>query len=98
MREHLESYERQTGRQHPMLADAPVLPAGAEQLWRDFMALHLTRGSNGFGPARISFGDLDAYQRVQGVKLPAWQVDAIRRADSAYLLHYAETHRPKGRK
>jgi hypothetical protein len=78
-----------------MLADAPRLPSGCEQLWRDFMALHNSRGFTGFGPARITFVDIDAFQRVQGVRLPAWQIDAIRRADNAYLAHHAETAGPK---
>lgn len=98
LREHLESYERQTGQIHPRLAEAPMLPPGCEQLWRDFMDLHGARGFTGFGPARITFVDLDAYQRVQGVRLSPWQIDAIRRADNAYLTHYAETHKPKGSK
>lgn len=95
LREHLESIHRQTGVMPDALADAVTLPDGCEMLWRDFLALHGTRASTGFGPARIGYSDLDAYQRVQGCRLPAWQIEAIRRADNAYLAHYAETHRPK---
>lgn len=96
MREHLESYERQTGRVHPMLAEAPGLPEGLVPLWNDFMALHEARGSAGFGPARLSYADIDAYQRVNGTRFVPWQIAALRRADSAYMTHYAETHKPKG--
>lgn len=78
-----------------MLAGAPKLPAGCDQLWADFMALHHSRSFTGFGPMRITFADIDAFQRVQGFRLPAWQIDAIRRADNAYLAHHAETARPK---
>lgn len=98
LREHLESYERQSGRRHPILAEAPELPPGCGSLWGDFMSLHTTRGSNGFGPARISFSDIDAYQRIRRVTLEPWEIDAIRRADAAYIAHHAETHRPKGGK
>lgn len=95
LRDHLESWGRQMGQVHPMLANAQSLPAGCDQLWADFMALHNSRSFTGFGPARITFTDIDAFQRVQGVRLPAWQIDAIRRADNAYLTHHAETARPK---
>lgn len=98
MREHLENWERQTGQSHPMLSGARSLPAGCEQLWRDFIALSGTRGSTGFGPSRISFSDIDAFQRVKSVTLPAWQIEAIRRADNAFLAHYAESNKPKGKK
>lgn len=93
MREHLESFERQTGRLHPVLADAPVLPDGLGPLWRDFMAMHSTRSSTGFSPMRISYADLEAYQRVEGVRLAPWQVEAIKRADAAYLDHHAKTRK-----
>lgn len=95
LRDHLESWERQTGQVHPVLVAAPCLPSGCEQLWADFLALHNGRGFTGFGPARISFSDIDAFQRVKGIRLPAWQIDAIRRADNAYLLHHSDTARPK---
>lgn len=81
---------RQTGTMPDQLANAPMLPVGLEQLWADFTDLHQTRGSNGFGPARITFADIDAWCRVNRATLAGWQVEAIRRADNAYLAHYAE--------
>lgn len=98
LRDHLENWERQNRQRHPMLADAPQLPAGCLVLWRDFTALHSARGASGFSPARISFSDIDAYQRVNDTRLHAWEIEAIRRADNAYLAHYAETHKRKGSK
>lgn len=85
MREHLANYQKQTGKVHPRMAEAVELPDGLETLWSDFLELHSSRGSNGFGPSRITFTDIDAWQRVNGVKLRPWQVEAIRRADNAYL-------------
>lgn len=79
-----------------MLANAPKLPDGCEQLWADFVSLHDCRGSTGFGPMRVTFADLDAWQRVTGNKLQAWEIDAIRRADNAYLADYAE-RQPKAK-
>lgn len=86
---------QKTGREPQKLADAPRLPDGCEQLWSDFADLHGCRGSTGFGPMRITFGDLDAWQRVQGVRLPAWQIAAIRGADNAYLASWAEQNKGK---
>jgi hypothetical protein len=83
--EHLEAYERQTGKVHPMLLDAPRLPEGCEQLWPIFSELHSCRGNYGFGPCRITYADIDAFQRVSGVTLRPWELEAVRKADAAYL-------------
>lgn len=97
LRAHLESYERQTGKVHPMLVDAPPLPGGCEQLWLDFLALHGCRGSNGFGPSRISWRDLADWQSVTGSRLGQWQIDAIRKADDAFMADWAD-RQPKSEK
>jgi hypothetical protein len=94
---HLESAWRASGKMPAMLADAPTLPEGCAQLWADFATLHDSRGSTGFGPMRITWRDLADWQDVTGARLDAWQVDAIRRADNAYLADYAE-RQPKGTK
>lgn len=78
-------YERATGKPHKRLLDVRELPEGCEALWMDFLELHGCRGSTGFGPMRITYLDIDAWERVNRVKLPAWQIEAIRKADSAYL-------------
>lgn len=85
LREHLESVKRQTGVVPAMLADAPSLPAGCEMLWRDFMALHATRQVGMSGPARITYGDMVAYQTLGRFAFAAWEIEAIRRADIAFL-------------
>lgn len=90
MIEHLKSAERQTGRTPEALLAAPPCPEGCETLWRIFNDLHACRGSNGFSPNRISYLELDAYTRVSGNKLERWELDAIRRADRAYMNDWAE--------
>lgn len=79
-----------------MLFDAPVLPHGLEELWAVFLELHTCRGSTGMGPQRITYMDVDAFQRVSGVSLKAWERDAIRRADQAYLDDWHERNKPSG--
>lgn len=90
LRTHLESVHRQTGRMPKALADAPKLPRGCAALWGDFLELHNSRSFGPGGPLRISFLDLDAYQRVRGFGLEAWEIAAIRAADAAFLGFKAE--------
>lgn len=84
---------RITGKMPKMLLEAPALPVGLEDLWGWFVQLHDSRGSSGFGPARISHLDLFAWQQVSGVSLAPWEVEAIRRADNAYLADHASRNR-----
>lgn len=57
-----------------------------------FSELHACRGNNGFGPSRITYADIDAFQRVSGVKLAPWELSAIRKADAAFLENWAEAN------
>lgn len=82
------AFEEKTGRKHKMLADT-VLPRGLERLWGDFIDLHSSRGSTGMGAARITFADIDAWQRVTGTVLEPWEIDCIRKADDAFLTQQA---------
>lgn len=86
---HLEAAERTTGKMHPMLADAPSLPGGCEMLWADFLELHTSRGSTGWGPARITFADMKAWQELRGAHLQPWEINCIRRADDIWLADFA---------
>lgn len=86
---HLEVVERTTGKQHEMLANAPLLPASCAPLWSDFLELHGSRGSTGWGAARITFADMEAWQRIRGTQLTAWEIDCIRKADDLWLAEFA---------
>lgn len=85
MRQHLIGAWERSGKEPARFANAPELPHYLEPLWRDFREMHSSRGSTGFGPAPISFVVIDAWQRVTGIRLKPWQVEAIRRADNAYF-------------
>jgi len=91
--EHLLAAQEQTGQTPQMLLDAPPLPAGCEELWQVFNELHACRGNFGFGPVRITYADIDSFQRVSGVTLQPWELSAIRKADAAYLRQWAERNR-----
>lgn len=57
-------------------------------LWQTFRELHASRPQSGFGPLRITFAEIDAFQRVTGVQLKPWEVDALRRADRAFIADW----------
>lgn len=90
LREHLDTAWRATGEMPTRLANAPVLPDDCLETWRTFIALRSSCPSNGMGPGRITYSELDAYQRTTGDVLEPWQVRAIRAADGAYIAVYAE--------
>lgn len=91
MRDHLVGASERTDKVHPKLeVVAEGLPNELHPLWEDFMELHLSRGSTGFGMARITYQDIDAWQRVNRTTLRPWQIAAIRAADNIYLAQAAK--------
>jgi len=90
---HLQTVWDKTGKEPEMLANAPALPIGCASLWADFLELHASRGSTGWGAARITFVDLEAWQRVRGTQLSAWEIDCILKADNLWMNEFAP--RPK---
>lgn len=86
-RAHLEQVERQTGE---TLIEDPNVPPEGEWLWLAFWKLDAARGGNGFGPSSLSFTEIDAWARLNGVSLAAWEVEAIRAMDRAALEKVAE--------
>lgn len=75
-REHLEAVERSTGRR-PVALDAPEFPPGVEPLWGAYLELRAAAGSAGFGPARISHVEMEAWARLHGVQLSPWEVETL---------------------
>lgn len=90
---HLQAAWRASGKMPAMLANAPTMPEGCETLWRNFLELHDSRGSTGWGAARVTFADMDSWQRVRGTTLRPWEVECIRKADNLWLSEFAP--RPK---
>lgn len=83
MAAHYAVVERVTGRR--VQDNAPALPREMRYLWHTFRSLSRARGSTGFGPAPISWADIDAYCRLMRLSLDAWEVEGIRALDDAYL-------------
>lgn len=79
-----------------MLLDRPLCPSGCEPLWQIFKELHASRGNNGFGPMRLTFAELDAFQRVTGMRLKPWEIDALRRADRVFINDWQSRQKQPG--
>lgn len=94
----LSRFAQSTGKRHPDL-DPPEVPAAATYLWRWFMELNAGRQH---GDTPLTWGDFDAWARLTARRLTAWEVDALRRMDTAWLTAAAEERRrrqptPKGK-
>jgi hypothetical protein len=77
------------------------LPIGGERLWMLFFDLSNARGQGFSGPEAISWGDIDAYDRMTGADIERWEAAALRTMDNAYLDECAklsEARRDKGGK
>lgn len=83
LRQHLETAWKQSGVMPAQLAQ--VLPEECRSVWNAFTDLRASCPSNGFGPGRISYSEIDAYQRTTGDILAPWEITAIRRADRVWI-------------
>lgn len=79
LRDHLLAAAAQGSARDPML-DATV-PLGAETLWECFASLSASRAAeSGIAPSEI-----EAWQRLRGVKLTPWEVDTLEAVDRACM-------------
>jgi len=65
--------------------DGPPLPEGFEYIWDWFKELDAARGSNGFGPAALSFVEIDAWARLTLRHPSPWDVAVLKILDVTYL-------------
>lgn len=66
-----------------------------------FFDLSNARGQGFSGPEAISWGDIDAYDRMTGAEVERWEAAALRTMDNSYLdecARLAEARRDKGGK
>jgi len=85
--EELEAMEKRSGRQ--LLPDEPLFPAVVEYLWEWFQQLHATRGG-GFGPASITYAEIDAWSRQTGTRPTPWEVEQLKGIDREWLTWQAQ--------
>lgn len=88
-RHHLESVWRQTGKK-PKRLDGPALPGEAAYLWAWFHELAQGRPAGGFGPARLGWADILAWCRLMDVRPEPWEIQALMRLDTAWLVAMTE--------
>jgi hypothetical protein len=63
---------------------------------RWFLDIGPTRGGSPVGPNPITYQEIEAYQRLMGLKMLAWEVAAIRDMDDAVLIEVRKAMNPKG--
>ena len=82
LRTHLTRLRASTGRLDPRLAAsmAPVPPAVAP-LWEAFRTLSGTRAPTVEGLAPITCTEIEAWQRLAGVRLTPWEADTLLAVD-----------------
>lgn len=85
------SIQEQTGSWPEDIPEPPDIPPALEHLWAWFWQLRTANPSAGFGPAPLSFGEMDAWQRVTGNQLEPWQVDVLLAMDAAFLTAQPKT-------
>lgn len=66
----------------------PVLPEELAYLWLVWRELNAAR-SCGMAANPISWTEIEAYQRVTGEPLSAWEARVIRTVDNAYMAAQA---------
>lgn len=74
----------------------PPLPPLAAPAWAVFAALHAKRRSGMAAPEGIAHTEVLAWQRLHGVQLSAWELQAIDQLDAVFLRYaadQAEQHR-----
>jgi hypothetical protein len=92
LREHLQAVARQIRKMPPELAELTAVrcPVLLQYLWQAFLELSSARGSTGFGPAPLSFLEIESWSRLTHRTLTGWQINVLKQLDSVYLSKQAE--------
>lgn len=77
-----------TGKRPPKLTEHGECPEGFGPVWQAFGKLSARR-QYGMGPLSISYADMDAFQRLYGITLHPWQVEAIEAVDRLWMQQQA---------
>jgi hypothetical protein len=88
--EHLRAQEAKSGVTPQILLDAPGVPEHCEELWGIFTELHGSREWRDGSPLRISYRDLEGYQRTEHINLARWERRALAAADAAFTAAWSE--------
>ena len=69
-------------RQH---RDMPPVPMAGQRVWHQFLALHISRTSSGFGPNPISHVEMESFGRMRRDEIRPFEVEMIRALDQKFL-------------
>lgn len=83
LREIAHSVLKQTKRWPATIPEERMLPEASSYLWDWYKDLARGRGSSGFGLSPLSWSDIDAWCRLTGVTLERWELEVLKRIDSA---------------
>ncbi len=72
----------------PELHGAPP-PQELLYLWRWFLDMHMSRARTEFSTSAISNAEIKAFAELRGIQLRAFELDAIRALDLAFLKSQA---------
>ncbi len=90
MRAHLQALARNAGRVDERLWLA--CPRGCQAIWSVFVHLGRTR-PRGFGVGGISLIEIEAWQRLTGVRLTPWELDVLTEIDARVLAQAGKKDR-----
>ncbi len=90
LREHLESYERQSKRKHPDFPECCAIPDTLKYLWTYFWDLSAGRPVWQAGYRPIPAVEILAWEQINDIKLERWELGLIRQIDTIFLKVYAE--------
>ena len=87
MFDHCEQVERSTGKWPSGYEPLPP-PDVAEHIWQVYWELRAASHVGFSGPCHISFIEIDAWERVRGIRLEPFVLDLLMQMDGAYLKGY----------
>ena len=74
----------------PAELEAEPLDGYLAWVWQVFLALSRRRGSTGFSPSPLSWREIEAWERINSVKLEPFETDAVCMLDDLFLSFSAE--------
>jgi hypothetical protein len=75
----------------------PPFPLHDAYLFGIFQELNASRSHNGFGYNPLTYTEVDAYRRMTGTVLNAWQVKMLMRIDQIFLAASAKGQEVKAK-
>ena len=88
LRTHLQRLYANTGRADEKL-DADGVPAEVRPLWETYLTLSATRRT-GMGLSPLALVDIEAWQRMNGIRFSPWELDTLIQLDAACLAVVAK--------